>query len=266
MVKNNKGVLNWISRIIIFMIFIVVLTGFSLLPNGNAETNEDVLNAVEKFLNAQKDCNVDEMVDYSEYPRISNLKEMYTNMCRELPLQKAEITNISVINENTALVSIVSTYKDRIFIGTSPVIKKDGQWKIIKGMTAPGFVDLSKKSNRDKKAGEVEKAIKDYSEALKSRNLTEVKKHIKLLPLTDKEKLEEHLKAVTSEPIPEVNSFGISVLSDSFAVAQIETTYEHFKTIQNFAVCKENGQWKIVFGQTLTNSAIRISDKPIEIK
>ncbi|QED46771.1 hypothetical protein [Cytobacillus dafuensis] len=266
MVKHTKGVVSWISRITILLIFIVVLNGFSILPSGNAETNEDVLNTVVKFLNAQKNCNVDGMVYYSEYPRMSNIKEMYTNMCREHPLQKAEITNISIINETSAMVSIISTYKDRIFIGTSPVIKRDGQWKIIKGMTGPGFVDLSKKSNRDKKVVEVEKAIKDYFVALKSGNLTEMKKYIKILPLTDKEKTEEHLKAVSSEPIPEVTTFGISVISDTFAVAQIETKYEHFRSMQNYAVCKENGQWKIVFGQTLTNSAIPLSDKPIELK
>jgi len=265
--QNSGKVPNRISRVIIVLAFIVVINSFSNNLSVNAETKDDVLNTVVNFLNAQKNCNVDDMIAYSEYvQKISNVKELYTMMCKKQPLQKAEITDISIVNETTALASIESTYKDKIFIGTSPIIKKDGQWKIVKGIPGSGYVEFSTKSNRDEKEDEVEKAIKGYSTALKSGNLTEIEKYIKVSPNTNKDRLEKHFKAMSEEPIPKVTTMGIKVISDTFAIAQIEAKHEHFSSTQNYAVCKENGQWKVIFGHVLTNSAIPISDKPIEIK
>jgi hypothetical protein len=246
--------------------FIVAINCLNNNLSVNAETKDDVLNTVANFLQAQKNGNVDDMIAYSEHAQqISNVKEFYTMLCKEQPLQKAEITDISIINDNIALVSIESTYKDKIFIGTSPVIKKDGQWKIVKGIPGSGYVEFSTKSNRDKNAEEVEKAIKGYSTALKSGDLTEIKKYIIIPTKTNQDRLEKHFKALSEEPIPEVTAKGIKVISDTFAIVQIEVKHEHFSLTQNHAVGKENGQWKVVFGSTLTNSAIPLSDKPIEI-
>ena len=264
--KNSGNVPNRICRVIIVFTFIFLVNSFSNNLNVNAETKDDVLNTVANFLQAQKNCNVDDMIAYSEHAHpISNLKEFYKMICKEQPLQKAKITDISIINETTALASIESTYTDKIFIGTSPVIKKDGKWKIVKGIPGSGYVEFSPKPNRDKKGVEVEEAIKGYSTALKSGNLTEIKKYIIIPSGTNQDRLEKHFKALSEEPIPEVTAFGVKVVSDTFAIAQIEVKHEHFSLTQNHAVCKENGQWKIVFGPTLTNSAIPLSDTPIEI-
>lgn len=265
--KNKNDLSNLIAKIIAFLVLLLTCNSFSNISSVSAQPKEEALNTVVNFLNAQKECNVDDMIAYSDYVKdISNLKEFYTRMCKEQPLQKAEITNISIVNKSTVLASIESTYKDRMFISTSPVIKKDGQWKIIKGIPSSGYVELPANSTRDKKEKEVEKAVKDYSTALKSGNITEMKKYIKVLPLTDKDKLEEHLKALSEGPIPEVTTFGIEVITDTFATAQIETKHEHFCFVQNYAVCKEDGQWQVVFGHPLTNSAIPRSDQPVEIK
>ncbi|WP_075980128.1 hypothetical protein [Bacillus massilinigeriensis] len=126
-------------------------------------------------------------------------------------------------------------------------------------------IEFSTKSNRDKNTEEVEKAIKGYSTALKSGDLTEIKKYIIIPTKTNQDRLEKHFKALSEEPIPEVTAKGIKVISDMFAIVQIEVKHEHFSLTQNHAVGKENGQWKVVFGSTLTNSAIPLSDKSIEI-
>lgn len=264
--KNSGNVPNRICRIIIVFTFIFLVNSFSNNLSVNAEMKDDVLNTVANFLQAQKNCNVDDMISFSEHAQqISNEKELYTMMCKEQPLKRAEITDINIINENIALVSIESTYKDKIFFGTSPVIKKDGKWKIVKGIPGSGYVEFSPKPNRDKKVVEVEEVIKGYSTALKSGDLTNIKKYIIIPSNTNQDRLEKHFKALSEEPIPVVTAKGIKVISDTFAIAQIEVKHEHFSLTQNHAVSKENGQWKVVFGPTLTNSAIPLSDKPIEI-
>lgn len=107
--------------------------------------------------------------------------------------------------------------------------------------------------------------IKGYSTALKSGDLSEIKKYIIIPSNTNQDRLEKYFKALSEEPIPEVTAFGVKVVSDTFAIAQIEVKHEHFSLTQNHAVSKENGQWKVVFGPTLTNSAIPLGDKPIEV-
>jgi len=73
------------------------------------------------------------MIAYLEYAKqISNVREFYTTMCREMPLVNAKITDIGIVNENIALAYIESTYKDKISIGTSPVIKKMDNGKLLR--------------------------------------------------------------------------------------------------------------------------------------
>src|SRR4051812_34718741 len=104
------------------MILILSFNGLG----AEAATKDDAFTAVQNFLKAQKNCNVEMMVDNSEYfHKIENLKEMYTRYCHDNPLQQAKITKFSLVNEETALVSIESTYKKMINIRTTPVIKKD---------------------------------------------------------------------------------------------------------------------------------------------
>ena len=256
-----------ICRPVIVLVFIFVINSFSNLSSVNAETKEDVLNTVVNYLNAQKDCNEEDMITYSERAQqISNIKEFYKMMCKKLPLQEAKITNISIINEVTALVSIEATHKDRIFIGTSPVIKKEGQWKIIRGIPDSGYVEYSPKSNRDETEDEIRKSIEDYSTALKSGDINEIKKYITIPSDKNKNRLEQYFKTISKEPIPQVTPLEIKVISETFAIAQIQTSNEHFSSTQNYAVCKEDEQWKVVFGHTLTNSAIPKGDKSVEIK
>ncbi|WP_071395118.1 DUF4878 domain-containing protein [Bacillus tuaregi] len=263
----NENFSKRICRPVIVLLFILVVNSFSNFSSVNAETKEDVLNTVVNYLKAQKDCNVEDMITYSERAhQISNVKEFYKMMCKKLPLQEAKITNISIINETTALVSIEATHKDRIFIGTSPVIKKEGKWKIIRGIPGSEYVEYSSKTNRDDTEDEVKRSIEEYSKAIKSGDINEIKKYIAISSDKKKNRLEQHFKAISKEPIPQVTPLGIKVISDTFAIAQIQTSNEHFSLTQNYAVCQEEGQWKVVFGHTLTNSAIPKNDKSVEVK
>lgn len=267
MYKNSVKANKLFGKIFFLLVVTLVITSQSIHTSVNASTKKDALNTVVKFLQAEKNCNADKMMNYSEHSqKISNVKEYYTRFCKEHPLQKAKITDLSMVNENTALVSIESTYKERIFISTMPVVKKDGQWKIIRGISGSGFAEFSNKANRTTKEMEVEKAINEYSKAVKLGVIKEMKKHLKIIPETDAERIENHLKSLNKEPVPEVSTYGIKMISDSVAIAKIKTKYNDFSFIRNLVLCKENGQWKIIFGRNLTSASIPTGDKPVQIQ
>ncbi|MGE8082099.1 nuclear transport factor 2 family protein [Peribacillus loiseleuriae] len=268
MLKNSVIEYRLFGKIIFILVITLVITSMGISSSANATTKQDALNAVVNFLNAEKNCNVDEMMNLSEHSqKISNIKEFYTNFCKRNPLQKANITDLSMVNETTALVSIESSYKDRIFISTMPVVNKNGQWKIIRGMSNSGYVEFPDKTNKDTRENEVEKAVNDYSNAIKLGELKEMKKHLKIMPHMDTNKLENHLKSLSDEkPTPEVTTLGINMISDSVAIAQIKIQYNNFSSTNNLVVCKENAQWKIVFGRSLMSASIPTSDKIVEIK
>jgi len=255
-------------KTILILVITLLSTNLGINSSVDAATKEDALNSVVNFLKAEKNCNVDEMINLSEHSgKMGNIKEFYTSFCKEHPLQKAKITNLSMVNEYTAVVSIESTYKDRIFISTMPVLNKDGQWKIIRGMSGTGYVESSDKANKSTEEKEVEKVINDYSTAIKLGEMKEIKKHLKILPETDNKIVENHLNALRSEePTPELKTLGIKMISDSVAIAHLKTQYDYFSTTYKQVVCKENGQWKIVYGHTLMTASIPTSDKPVEIK
>jgi hypothetical protein len=233
----------------------------------HAVTNKEALNAVVHFLKAQKQCNVEEMLNQSDHlQKISNLKELYTKVCEQHPLQKATITDFSMVNENIALASVESTYKERIVINTIPVIKKEGQWTIIRGIPDTGHVKLSRESNKNTNEKEVNQALNNFSNAVQSGNLQEMKQHLHIMPEVNHHRLKKHLKALSEEPTPEITTMGIHMISDSVAIARIKTKYDSFSYTHNRLVFKENGQWKIVFGPALMNAGIPRGDKPIEIK
>lgn len=261
----NKSTL--FVKVVFVLVITLLSTSLGINFSVNAATKEDALNSIVNFLNAEKNCNVDEMIKLSEHSqKLSNVKEFYTSFCREHPLQEAKITNLSMVNENTAIVSIESTYKDRIFISTMPVVNKDGQWKIIRGMSGTGYVEFSDRTNKSTEEKEVEKVINDYSTAIKLGKMKEIKKHLKILPETDNKIVENHLKALSSEvPTPELKTLGIKMISDSVAIAHLKTQNNYFSTTYKQVVCKENGQWKIVYGHTLMSASIPTSDKPVEV-
>lgn len=232
----------------------------------NAATKEDALTAVENFLKAQKNCNTDIMMSHSQYfLKIENVKEFYTRFCSENPLQQAKITNLSIVNEETALVSIQSTYKDMVTLKTAPVIKVDGQWKIIMGIP-PSGVKSTENQNRVGKEAEVEQLFSDYTNAIKAQDIPKMKTFIKIIPRSSNDNIENHLKALSEQPTPEITTYGINMISDSLAIAQIEIKHPNYSYTQNLAVYNENGKWKLVFGHPLTNSFIPKSDKSVEIK
>ncbi|MFD2922958.1 hypothetical protein [Halobacillus naozhouensis] len=249
---------------------ILLLTGTSLGINStaNAESSkEQALNAVVQFLSAQKNCDAEEMMKTSEHSqKISNVKEFYTGFCKAHPLKQAEITDLTMVNDTTAIVSTHSTYEDVIAVGTNPVIKKDGQWKIIRGVYGPGYVEFPDKSNRRVTEDKVRQAIENYSKAINSGNVKAMRKYLKPLSQTDKDHLDKHLKAISEGPAPEVTALGVRKISDSAAMAQIEKKYEHFRSTSNVLICKEDGQWKVVFGGHLQNAMIPTSDETVEIK
>ncbi|PLR95049.1 DUF4878 domain-containing protein [Bacillus sp. T33-2] len=242
---------------------------FNLISNQSsvdAAAKDDALAGVVKFLDAEKKCDVDGMLNHSLYfHNISNLDELYSRFCKEHTLQRAKITDITIINDTSAMVSIEATYKDRITIGTAPVVKKDGKWKILKGIPTSGHVETAAKMNRDQNQAAVEQAIKNYANGIKAHDIVQMKKYIKTLPDTDTEKLDMHLKAVSEGPVPEVTVFGINMISDTLAIAQIETKYPYVSFTEHRAVCIETGQWKIVFDRMLTNSVIPANSNPIEV-
>jgi hypothetical protein len=243
-----------------------LFTILTVNSNVSAATKDDALSSVVSLLKAQQKCNFDEMIKHSQYlnNNISDLKEAYTSFCKRNPLQKAKITSLNIINENTALVSIQTTYKHTITLRTTPVIKKDGQWKVINGLPPSGV--KSTNLNRDASQVEVEKVFTNYANAIKEHDVSKMKNYIKAVPQKSDFKLEEHLKAITLGPIPEITTYGINMISETLAIAQVENKYPHHSITQNLAVCKENGQWKFIFGQPLTFSVIPVTKKPIEVK
>ncbi|MFD2444113.1 hypothetical protein ACFSO7_08975 [Bacillus sp. CGMCC 1.16607] len=239
MQKNNDSNFYFLGKLTFILVFLLLFSSTNLSTGVNASVREDALSTVINFLKAQKSCNVDDMLKYSEYTtKMSNQRDFYISLCKDQPLKQAKITDLTIINDSVVLVSIESTYKDRIYISTSPVIKKDGHWKIVKGITGPGYVDLSNKSNRNSQEVMVKKAIESYSNAVYTGDLTGMKKYIKILPHTNKETIENHLKAIIEEqPRPEVTPFGVKIISDTFAIAQIETKYKYFSFTQNYCDC-----------------------------
>ncbi|ETI67869.1 hypothetical protein BAVI_15311 [Neobacillus vireti LMG 21834] len=231
-----------------------------------AATKDEALKAVENFLKAQKNCNVDIMVDNSEYfLKIENLKEMYTELCHKSPLKQAKITKFSLINEETALVSIQATYKEMINIRTTPVIKKDGKWKIVIGVP-PAGVKNTNVTKRTAKEAEIAQLFKDYTDSIKARDMEKMKSFIKILPDSPDEKIEEHLQALSEQPIPEIITYGINYISESLAIVQVEIKFPKHTYAQNLSVTNENGQWKMIYGHLLTNSFIPNTGKSIDIK
>ena len=232
----------------------------------DAATKEDALSAVVNFLKAQKSCNADGMIKNSQYfHKIENLKESYSRFCRGNPLLEAQITNFSVINDDLALVSIQSTHKNMIHVRTSPVIKVDGQWKIVIGIPPSGVKGI-KYSNKTEGQNEIEQLFKDYNSAMMENNISKMKNLIKVVPESDNEKIDEHLKMLSQQPTPQVTTYGINMVSESLAIAEIENKFPNHINTQNLAVYNENGQWKIIFGHLLTSASIPSNGKTIDIK
>ncbi|UOQ94939.1 hypothetical protein MUO14_08440 [Halobacillus shinanisalinarum] len=251
----------------IILTLLVVITSLGMNSNVQAAAKEDALNAVVQFLTAQKNCDADEMMKTSEHSqKIRNVKEFYTGFCKSHPLQEAKITDLSMVNDTTAIVSTHSTYKDFIAIGTMPVVNKDGKWKIIRGVADPGYVEFSDKTNTNSTEKQVQQAIQEYTEAINSDNVKKMKKYIKTLSKTNTKQLDNHLKASAKGPAPEVKALGVRMISDSVAMAHIEKKYDHFRSTSNVILCKEDDQWKIVFGSHLENAMIPTSEKIVEVK
>jgi len=249
--------------------FVVLLSFFINVvvvnPDASASTREDAQSSVVKFLKAHRDCDVAGMMKHSQYFReIGNQKEFYTSFCKHNPLQKAKITSLSIVNESTALVSIETTYKDRITLRTTPVVKKDGQWKVVIGVPPSGVKAIT--PSRDGNKAEISKVFTDYVKAIKTQDLSKMKSYLKILDQTEDKKIDEHLKAMGQGPIPEMTSYGINILSDDLAIAEVEIKYPNHTFTHNLAVLNENGQWKIIFGHPLTISSVPVSGKPVEIK
>ncbi|MBT2606389.1 hypothetical protein J7E55_25830 [Bacillus sp. ISL-53] len=261
----NKDVPRLLSNVVILgLVLIIAFSSFNV-KRANAATNDDALKTVINFLNAEKSCNVDYMINSSIYFRkITNVKEFYNRICSEKPLQQARITKFSEVNENLALVSYESIYNDMIFIKTSPIIKKEGEWKIVTGIPGNGYIESKTTDNRN---AEVVKVLSDFSKAIKNHDLAKMKKHIKILQDTNNDKLEKHLKAISEGPeAPEVTTNWMEFISENLAFVQTETKYRHYRHTQNLIMCKEKGEWKVVYGHPLVNSGIPIGDKTIEIK
>lgn len=232
----------------------------------NATTKEDALTSVTHFLKAQKSCDAEKMMIHSQYlHKVDNVKELYTRYCRNNPLQQAKITDLSIINEDAALVSIQSTYKEMINVRTTPVIKKDGQWKVVIGVP-PSGVKSKKEITPAGEEAEVEQFFRDYTAAIKAKDIEKMKTFVKVVRDSSKEKIENHLEALTQQPTPEVVSYGINLISENIAIAQIEINYPNHSYTQNVSVVKEDGHWKLVFGHALTNSFIPKPGKTIEVK
>ncbi|WP_026575622.1 nuclear transport factor 2 family protein [Bacillus sp. UNC438CL73TsuS30] len=119
---------------------------------------------------------------------------------------------------------------------------------------------------RSQKETEVVKLFEDYSKEIKSHDVSKMKTYIKTATKTSDNKIEQHLKAMAQGPTPDISTYGIKMITDSLAIAQIETKYPNHSYTQNLAVYNENGQWKIIFGQPMTNSFIPLSDKSIDVK
>ncbi|WLD94637.1 hypothetical protein [Alkalihalobacillus sp. AL-G] len=275
MTTIDHKISKWFVKIGLFLVLILLFINLNITSIAQAETNsnssaatkENAMNAVLNYLRAQKQCNVDGMIENSKYFRdISNEREFYSIICKKHPLKQADITNVTVVNDELALVSIEAKYKDKLFVNTAPVLKMNGQWKIVKGIPGTGTAHFSDLKENHKIYEEVKQTIVNYTQAIKSGNINEMKKYRKDLHISNKFDLDKHLEAISKKPAVKIKPVGIEIISDTLAIAFIETNFEHFGTRETYAVFKENRQWKIIYGQNLTHSVIPISDDSIEVK
>ncbi|MFB5198531.1 hypothetical protein ACE198_27280 [Neobacillus sp. KR4-4] len=224
MIKNSKTTSIMLSKVVVFLMLLFIFNELSVNKKVNAASKDDALTSVVNFLNAQKNCNTEDMMKYSEYYlKINNLKDAFSSYCKRNPLQKAKITSLNIIDENIALVSVQSTYKNTLNIRTVPVVKEDGQWKIVMGIPPSGVKALN--TTRGEKESEVARLFEDYTNAIKSHDVTKMKTYIKTETKPSDTKIEQHLKAITQDPTPEITTYGIKMITDSLAIAQIETKY-----------------------------------------
>ncbi|NRD80052.1 hypothetical protein HPT25_22195 [Bacillus sp. BRMEA1] len=258
--RETKTIVS--ATVILFFTILLNEPIFSL--KVKAVPNEDAQTSVVHFLQAQKNCHVDEMMKYSQYYLpIGNLKEAYSRFCERNPLQKATITSVNLIDQDIAIVSIETIYKHVINIRTAPMFKKDGQWKVVMGIPPSGVKSLN--PNRDNTGHKVAKLFEDYSKAMKAHDVTKMKAFIKTVAKTKNDQLEQHLKAF-SQAAPEISTYGVQVITDSLAIVQVETKYSNHSYLQNLAVYNDHGQWKLIYGQPLTNSFIPLSQTSIEVQ
>lgn len=257
-----RGFYRLFGKVFLFFIIFVSFNSLSV----SASVKDDVSTTVSNFIQAQKNCNIDAMINNSRYfLEIENLTEFYTRHCSENPLQQASITDLRIVNNDLALVSILSTYRDRINIRTSPVIKDGGKWKVIIGIP-PSEVKSIKNSKMGSREEEIAKLFNNYVSAIKANDINKMKMYIKVVTKSGNENIDEHLKELSRQPIPEVTTYGIKMISDSVAIVETENKFSTHSYSQNLAVYNDNGQWKIIFGYPLTNTYIPKSGKSIEIK
>jgi hypothetical protein len=254
-----------LKKVLFFVLLTFVFNTLAVKASVSAAVTEDAQSTAVNFLKAQKDCNVPDMIKYSQYfHKISNQKEFYTSFCQKHPLQKAKITSLSMVNEKNALVSIEATYRDRITLRTTPMVKKDGQWKVVLGIPPSGVKEITPNNDRD--TNEINKVFTDYINAIKSKDLTKMKSYLKMVDSNENKNIDQHLEAMSQGPIPEMTSYGINIISEDLAVAHVEIKYPRHSFTDNLLVCNENGKWKIIFGHPLTFSSVPVTGKQIKIK
>lgn len=223
-------------------------------------TRNNALNAAVKFLHAQKNCKIDEMIHYSlQVQNIEDLSHYYQRTCEEQRLQKAEVTDIVVVSNELGLVSTKLDYSERSVLQISPVIKLDGKWKIVRGYKKglvtenineldPKFINVldgyfNSVGSGDK--GELDKFSKDLSKDGQFNERLVNKKELGSIRY-------------------QVNQF--KLISETVALASIETKVGAKLTENIYVIYRENDQWRIISDRTLVTASIPKGANPVEVE
>jgi hypothetical protein len=220
----------------------------------------NALNAAVKFLSGQKNCITEDMIQYSvNIQHIENLNEYYQSSCKGHPLQNAEITDLVVVSSELALVSTKLDYLDRVIVQTSPIIKVDGKWKLVKGINQ----GLATASSEDMKP-EILEGIEGYFTSIRSSDNEGLEKYGKVLGKDDQNK--KHLLTDKTMKSLAYKANRIKMVSESVAVAAIEKTIDGQSNEIKYVIYQENDIWKVIADRHLLTTTIPKNANPVEVK
>ena len=223
-------------------------------------TRNNALNAAVKFLHAQKNCKVDEMIQYSnQVQNIADLSGYYQSICEEHPLQKAEVTDLVVVSNELGLVSTKLDYPERSVIQISPVIRLDGKWKFVKG-----YKKALASSTTNGLNPEFTNVLDGYFNSVGTGDKEELDKFSK-----DLSKDGQYNEGLANKK--ELNSLRYNVnqfklISDKVAIASIETKIGEKFNETIYVIYKENDKWKIISDRTLVTASIPKGPNPVKVE
>ncbi|KKI92323.1 hypothetical protein WQ54_10040 [Bacillus sp. SA1-12] len=215
----------------------------------------NALNAAIHFFSAQKKCKKDEMSEYSiELHNIENRNNSNQTDCEKNPLQKAEVTDLIVVSSDLALVSVTLDFEDQAIVQTIPVIKREGKWRIVKGLYRSQADE--KRINTDILDG-----IKGYFSSIKSGNEAALRKYA--IKLSKDHKQIENLEKISSL---DYHVHHLTMLTNTAVIADISVTIDNQANMIKYVVYKMDNNWKVIADRHLVKGVIPKTRNPVEVK